>query len=100
MKKIFVYQEMPSSDFYFFITSFMKKSMDLFGEALYDRFNGTHEPFLMDFYGNVAEHHLERYFRTVDQLSKIEKRIINECYGDILDVGCGTANYFPLFHTQ
>ncbi|MDR2190147.1 MAG: hypothetical protein LBP53_02965 [Candidatus Peribacteria bacterium] len=54
----------------------------------------------MEIYGSIDEHHLERYFRSVAQLSRIEKRIINECYGDILDIGCGTANYFPLLNTQ
>jgi SAM-dependent methyltransferase len=78
----------------------MKKAMDLFGEALYDRYQGIHHPFFMDFYGEVDEHNLDRYFRTPDKLSTIEKRMITMCYGNILDVGCGTANYFPLLNKQ
>jgi SAM-dependent methyltransferase len=78
----------------------MKQAMDLFGQALYDRLNGETEAFYMDFYGDIDEHNLERYFRTIEELSLLEKRMIAESYGDILDIGCGTAHYFPLLNKQ
>ncbi len=73
----------------------MKKSMDLFGQALYDRFKGERYPFYIEVYGDKQEHKLDRYFRSVDELSKVEKKLISMCFGKILDIGCGTGNYIP-----
>jgi SAM-dependent methyltransferase len=73
----------------------MKKSMDLFGQALYDRFKGEIYPFYMEVYGERQEHNLDRYFRPINKLSKVEKMLISMCSGTILDVGCGTGNYIP-----
>jgi len=73
----------------------MKKSMDLFGQALYDRFKGEIYPFYMEVYGEKHEHNLDRYFRTTAKLSKVEKKLISMCFGTILDIGCGTGNYVP-----
>jgi SAM-dependent methyltransferase len=73
----------------------MKKSMDLFGQALSDRFKGEIYPFFMEVCGERQEHNLDRYFRSIDKLSKVEKKLISMCYGTILDIGCGTGNYIP-----
>jgi len=69
--------------------------MDLFGQAFNDRFNGKVYPFYFEVSGEKYEFKLDRYFRDFSNLSKVENKLINMCYGDILDVGCGTGNYFP-----
>ena len=73
----------------------MKNTMDLFWQALYDRLKGEIHPFYMEVFGKKKEHNLYRYFRNIDNLSKVEKKLISMCYGKILDVGCGTGNYIP-----
>jgi len=69
--------------------------MDLFGQALDDRFNGKSYPFFIAICGEKEEHNLDRYFRSIDKLSKVEKALISMCFGEILDIGCGTGNYIP-----
>jgi SAM-dependent methyltransferase len=69
--------------------------MDLFGQAFYDRFCGKIYPFFFEVGGEKSEFNLDRYFRDSSNLSKVENKLINMCYGDILDIGCGTGNYFP-----
>jgi len=69
--------------------------MDLFGEALVDRFKGVYYPFYIEVYWQKKEHNLDRYYRSVDKLSKVEKKLISMCFWKILDIGCGTGNYIP-----
>lgn len=75
--------------------NFMKKSMDLFGDALDAYSKGDRTPFYFIIGNYKDQHDLSRYFRKVHQLSKIENKMISLCKGNILDIGCGTANYFP-----
>lgn len=73
----------------------MKKAMDLFGDALQAYEKGDRTPFYF-LNGKLREQHdLSRYFRTSRQLSKLENKMVSLCKGNILDVGCATANYFP-----
>lgn len=71
--------------------------MDIFGEALKAYSQGDRARFyFQDESGKIFGHDLSRYFRKMNRLSKLEKKLISLSYGDILDVGCGTANYIPL----
>jgi len=72
----------------------MKKSMDLFGDALIAYEKGDRTPFYFLVGKYKDQHDLSRYFRKSRQLSKIENKLVSLCKGNILDVGCGTANYF------
>lgn len=74
-----------------------KQAMDLFGEALKAYSQGDRARFyFQDESGKTFEHDLSRYFRKPGQLSKLERKLISLSYGNILDVGCGTAHYVPL----
>jgi SAM-dependent methyltransferase len=74
----------------------MRKSMDLFGEALQAYKKGERAKFCFIVNNkHLSEHDLSRYFRKSAKLSKIENKMVSLCFGKILDVGCGTANYFP-----
>ena len=68
---------------------------DLFGQALYDRYCGEKNYFFMEVRGEIREHNIDRYFRSIKKLSGAEKTLISMCYGNILDVGCATGNYIP-----
>lgn len=70
--------------------------MDLFGEALKAYEKGDRSKFCFVVNNkHLSEHDLSRYFRKSAKLSKIENKMVSLCSGKILDVGCGTANYFP-----
>ncbi len=71
----------------------MGESMDLFGKALTSYYKGSKEKFyFVDKQGVLFEHPLDFYFRSYSKFSRIEKKIINLSYGEILDIGCGTGN--------
>lgn len=74
----------------------MKKSMDVFGQALLDYSNGDKDKFFFeDSKGNRYQHPLRKYFRDFKKFTKLEKKIISKAKGNILDLGCGTGNYIP-----
>jgi SAM-dependent methyltransferase len=74
-----------------------EQSMDLFGEALKAYALGNRSKFYFkEPSGKISECDLKRYFRSVNQLSRLEKKLISLSRGDILDIGCGTGNYIPL----
>jgi SAM-dependent methyltransferase len=73
----------------------MKKSMNLIGQAISDYYDGKKYPFFLEQKGDKHQIKLDRYLRTSKELSKSEKKLISFCYGNILDVGCGTGNYIP-----
>lgn len=71
----------------------MKESMDLFGKALLAYSKGSKEKFyFVDEQGVMFDHPLDFYFRPYALFTRLEKKIINVSYGEILDVGCGTGN--------
>lgn len=78
----------------------MRKSMNLIGQALYDRYQGGKIPIYFEIGGHKEELSLKRNFRSISQLSKIEKILISMSYGKILDVGCGTGNYIPALNEK
>lgn len=74
-----------------------RRSMDMFGEALMAYARGDVSEFcLRDHTGKLFKVDLHRYFRTASQFTRIERRLFSLAYGNILDIGCGTGNYFRL----
>lgn len=73
----------------------MEESMDVFGQAVYDYYKkGKFDlVFVNKGEGNVPD--LSRYFRNYDELTKLEKELINLAKDNILDVGCATGHYIP-----
>lgn len=79
----------------------MKKEMDIFGEALFAYFHGdSHELYMEDGKGEIYPHPLGKYFRSYNQLNKIEKKIVALSKGKILDVGCGAGNYIHFLNKK
>jgi SAM-dependent methyltransferase len=79
----------------------MPSAVDLFGAALLARARrdpgSAREQFAFQHAdGSVHPHSLRRYFRTPQQLMRIERELIALTRGDVLDVGCATGNYLPL----
>lgn len=68
---------------------------DLFGQALYDYFHRKENKFYIAGFKGKKEINLYRYFRSINELSKIENNLISMCFWKILDIGCGTGNYIP-----
>lgn len=75
----------------------MRKSMDIFGKALYAHWTGDRTKFyIVDSTGKIqVSTDLRRYFRNYEQLTRLEKRLISLATGNILDVGCATGYYIP-----
>ncbi len=74
----------------------MKKSMDLLGIALLDKLKGIKGDFVFNYSSNRSSvHDINRYLRTVRQLAPLEKLLISEARGRILDIGCATGYYLP-----
>lgn len=70
--------------------------MDLFAKAIMDRINGDNADFFfIDKNDKRFVHNLDRYYKTPFPATRLEKKLIKLCYGDILDVGSATGNYFP-----
>lgn len=78
----------------------MAKSMDLFGQALYDYFKKQNHSFFFEINGQKQKNDLRKYFKSENELTKINQNLIALCYGHILDIGCGTANYFPALNKK
>lgn len=74
-----------------------KNPMDLIGEALKEYAQGDRTTlYFKDKTGKLIPSDISHFFRTPKQLMKFEKRLFDQAYGNILDVGCGTGNYIPL----
>jgi SAM-dependent methyltransferase len=77
--------------------------MDLFGTALWDYYSNDlrskfnfHQHCLQKKYNGYSfEVDLSRYFRVLQDLSSLEKKLIDLSYGNILDIGSNTGYYFP-----
>src|ERR1035437_1008508 len=79
----------------------MKKAMDIFGRALSDyQMSKVNNLYFIEPDGSEEIHDLSRYFRRPEKLMKIEKKLLDLARGKILDVGCGTGNYFPAFNSN
>lgn len=75
-------------------------TMDLFAQAVTDYYQGDPQPL----YFTVSNHRhtkdIKRYFRTCDELTKLEKEIVSLAKGKVFDVGCANGYYFPCFENQ
>ncbi|MFX1426601.1 MAG: class I SAM-dependent methyltransferase [Promethearchaeota archaeon] len=85
-----------------FISRSDKRSMDFLGRALEDYYSDDlKSPFV--FYRHCLrkkyitrwEFDLGLYFRNYINLFPLEKKLIEMCYGNILDIGTCTGYYFP-----
>lgn len=68
---------------------------DLFGKALLDYSMGKKYPIYFVSKDIRKERSVSRYFRKPEELSKIEKALIDLAFGSILDIGCATGYYIP-----
>lgn len=72
-----------------------KKSMDLFGQSLYDYFRGGRNTPMYFIYQGERKERSVSYFRSPSRCLTIEKHLFELSYGNILDIGCATGNYLP-----
>jgi SAM-dependent methyltransferase len=76
------------------------EAMDLFWIALYDfhKWKYKWQFNLIDQKWNKFELDISEYFRDINNLNELEKELFkNLKWKNILDIGCWTAFYFPLF---
>lgn len=79
----------------------MKKAMDLIGLAVKDVIRGDKNEFVfIDDSGHISTHDIRRYLRKPSYLVSLEKQLIKEARGHILDIGCATGYYLPLLMKQ
>lgn len=75
--------------------------MELFGKAVYDYYKWEQKTafYLVDMEWNEFEQDLSWYFRkNLDEFDSIEKTLFDNISWDyILDIGCATWYYFPIF---
>jgi len=76
------------------------RSIDLFGHALYNFWKKDKTPIYFTYQGNKKARSVKRYFRPPSKLSKLEKKLISLCFGQILDIGCATGYYIPALMKQ
>jgi len=68
------------------------KGIDFFGKAVLEYPNSEEEFFFEDPHGNRTIKDLHRYYRDIDEFSRLERRAIDNVKGRVLDVGCATGN--------
>lgn len=66
---------------------------DLFGKALLDYSMGKEYPIYFFSKDIKKERSVSRYFRKPEELTRIEKSLIDLAFGSILDIGCATGYY-------
>lgn len=71
------------------------KDRDVFGKALHDyHFNGkAPEVIVHNNYGAPEKYPFTAYFKEEDDFSEIEISSMEQCYGKVLDIGCGTGSH-------
>jgi precorrin-6B methylase 2 len=68
--------------------------MDVFGLALQDEFNGDAEVlWLYNSYDYPEEMPLDIFFRTEEDMSDLEYKALEMCYGKVLDIGAGAGSH-------
>ena len=70
-------------------------SLNLYGSAVLDYFNGNTRQSLMvvDELGRKTEVRVDLFFREFDDFPEWEKRAIELCAGNVLDIGAGTGRH-------
>jgi SAM-dependent methyltransferase len=75
----------------------------LFGDAIIDFFNSKEKnDFVLyqhclqkEFNDQISDFDIGIYFRNLDELFPMERKLIDLSYGNILDIGSNTGYYFP-----
>lgn len=68
---------------------------DILGKAIYEYYNGDRKSklWVYDHLGPRVEMKRETYFRSWDEMPKLEKIALESCSGSILDVGAGAGSH-------
>ncbi len=74
--------------------------MDLFWKALLERANWEIYDLHFESWWQIFAHDMSRYFRPADRISKNINNLVAYCHWEILDVWCGSCNYFPLLKNK
>jgi 2-polyprenyl-3-methyl-5-hydroxy-6-metoxy-1,4-benzoquinol methylase len=75
-------------------------AMNLFAQAIKDYQQGSHEPLYFTVSGHRHQKEIKRYFRSCDELSDLEKKLVSLAKGKVFDVGCANGYYFSCFQNQ
>lgn len=75
----------------------MHEQMKLFGQAMldYSKGNTTEAFWVNNIQGERFAYPIDRYLRSAAELDDLEKMLVGQSYGKILDVGCATGYYIP-----
>jgi cyclopropane fatty-acyl-phospholipid synthase-like methyltransferase len=68
---------------------------DILGQAIHDHYykNPPHKLWINNQYGPKEEMPIETYFRDEDDMPDIEWLALNECRGEVLDIGAGAGSH-------
>ena len=68
---------------------------DIFGKALVDYYNGyrSEKLYTETSISEKEEFPVSHLFRSYENMPEIEKRALNEAYGNVLDIGCGAGSH-------
>lgn len=75
---------------------------DILGQAIHDHYykKPEHQLWINNQYGPHEEMPVEAYFREEDDMPDIEWLALNECRGDILDIGAGAGGHVLLLQER
>jgi SAM-dependent methyltransferase len=68
---------------------------DILGQAIHSHYykKATHKLWINNQYGPKEEMPIETYFRNEDDMPDIEWLALNECRGEVLDIGAGAGSH-------
>jgi SAM-dependent methyltransferase len=75
---------------------------DTLGQAIYSHFHKApaHKLWIHNQYGPKEEMPIEAYFREEDDMPDLEWLALNECRGDVLDIGAGAGSHALLLQER
>ncbi|SDD20469.1 SAM-dependent methyltransferase [Mucilaginibacter pineti] len=75
---------------------------DTLGQAIYNHFHKApaHKLWIHNQYGPKEEMPIEAYFRDEDDMPDLEWLALNECRGDVLDIGAGAGSHALLLQER
>jgi SAM-dependent methyltransferase len=75
---------------------------DILGQAIHDHYykKPFHKLWINNQYGPKEEMPIETYFREEDDMPDIEWLALNECRGDVLDIGAGAGSHALLLQER